>query len=667
MRFRMSKLIPGIAAILALTLVPPQLAAQNTGRLTGQARSTDGRLLSDVQISLAGTTLGAITNAEGRYVLLNVPAGIYQVNAQIIGYATQRHTDIRVEPGGTTTLDFTMSTQVLALAELVVTGTVDPTEGVKLPFTVGRISAENMAIPTTNSALASLAGKVAGVSVIAGSGQPGSGVSLLLRTPTSATRSNSPMYVVDGVILSSTIGVTSADLESMDIESVEVVKGAAAASLYGSRAAAGVIQITTKRGGGLAIDQTQIKVRTEYGTSQLPRLFPVSQHHHYLQNPDGTWVDADSGLPTTARDNRALDPDGFMDNPYQTPIYDNIDGILNAGGFLLNTVSVAKNSLSTNFLASISNYDEEGVLKEHDGFQRRSFRLNVDHRIGDAVSIAMSAFHSRASQDDLEGNPWRQVLMEWEPDVELGRKRCQDPLHDGLWYCQVADSSVNLSDPVYLQAATLDVDERARTLISGDIRVRPMRGLSLNGNLSYDRGDINYENYSSKALPPPPWSDTPTQGSYSLQHERTNTLNGFLSATYTRGFGPLTTRTTVRGLFERENETNIIASASDLAVVDVKDLDVGINQSVGSSFQESRANAYLAQVGLDWEGKYIVDVLGRRDESSLFGPQARTNDYYRFATSYRMGEESWWPFESITEFKLRYARGTAGGRPNFSD
>ncbi|MEK9501064.1 SusC/RagA family TonB-linked outer membrane protein [Gaopeijia maritima] len=666
MNSRLSKLLTGVLAAAVVAFGPTAAAAQNTGQLTGQVVATDGRLLADVQISIQGTALGTLTNEEGRYVLLNVPAGVHQVNAQIIGFATQNQTNVRVAAGETTTVDFSMPTQVLAIEELVVTGTVDPTEGVKLPFTVGRISSENMAIPTTNSALASLSGKVAGVNVVAGSGQPGTGVSILLRTPTSATRSNSPMYIVDGVVLSG-IGTTSSDLESMDIESVEVVKGAAAASLYGSRAAAGVIQITTKRGAGLGIDQTQLKVRTEYGQSQVPRLFPLAERHHYLQNADGTWVDADSGLPTTARDNRALDPDGFMDNEYQTPVYNNIDGIVNPGGFLINTVSVAKNSLSTNFLASVTNYDEEGSLKEHDGFQRRSFRLNVDHRIGNDFSVSMSAFHSRSERDDLEGNPWRQVMMEFEPDVELGRKRCVDPLHDGLWYCQVPDSSVTLSDPVYLQAATDDSDARARTLLSGDIRWRPLQGLSLNANLSYDRGDITRELYASKELPPPPWSDTPTLGSYSISNEQANALNGYLSATYTRAFGALTTRTTVRGLFEREEELNTSAAASDLAVVGVQDLDVGINQSVGSSFVEERANAYLAQVGLDWDGKYILDVLGRRDESSLFGPDARENDYYRVAASYRMGEESWWPFESITEFKLRAAQGTAGGRPNFSD
>ena len=203
MRYRRSKLSPGIAAFLALAMLPLGLAGQQTGQITGRTIDSEGNPLADVQISLEGTTLGTLSNADGRFLLLNVPVGVYQVNAQRIGFGERSHTDIRVVAGGQTVVDFTMTTQVLALQELVVTGTVDPTEGVKIPFTVGRVNTENMAVSQTGSALKALTGKIAGVSVVQGDGQPGNGVSILLRTPTSATRNNNPMYVVDGVILGS--------------------------------------------------------------------------------------------------------------------------------------------------------------------------------------------------------------------------------------------------------------------------------------------------------------------------------------------------------------------------------------------------------------------------------------------------------------------------------
>ena len=136
----------------------------------------------------------------------------------------------------------------------MITGVVDPTAGTKVPFTVGRVTKEDMPVPPTN-AIASIQGKVAGVAIVPPA-QPGDGISIQLRTPTSINKSNSPLFVVDGVILSN-VDASSADLNSLDIESIEVVKGAAGASLYGSRAANGVIQIRTARGNGTRARQTQ--------------------------------------------------------------------------------------------------------------------------------------------------------------------------------------------------------------------------------------------------------------------------------------------------------------------------------------------------------------------------------------------------------------------------
>jgi len=655
---RRSNLSRGFLVLLLTALGFGSLAAQ-TGRITGRIVDSDGQPLSDVQISLDDTNIGTLSNQEGRYLLLNVPVGIYTVTAQLIGYATRHATNVRVTADEQAIVDFTMPMKALVMEELVVTGTVDPIEGIKVPFTVGKVSTENMAVPTTQSALASIQGKVAGVQVVRGSGQPGQGVNILLRTPTSVERSNTPMFVVDGVILSSTIGGTTVDLESLDIESVEVVKGAAAASLYGSRAASGVIQITTKRGDHLAMDQTQIKVRSEMGTSQLPHKIPTSRKHHYLQAEDGTWVDADGNQ--VSRTARVIDPNGFMDNPYRTPLYDNFDAVFDPDLFHINTISVAKNSLSTNFLASFTNYDERGNYPGNEGFQRRSFRLNVDHRIGDDFNVSASAFHSRSVQDDLESDPFWDLLVEFEPDIDLSRK------DENGQYLQVPDSTLPAESPLFQEAVSDDFDNRTRTLISTDVRWRPLTGISLNSNVSYDRGHVFYDNYRPKGIPPGPNDLEASRGWMMHQHSQSNALNGYVSGTYTRAFGPLTTRTTLRAVLERERYDYTVAESENMAVIDVRDLDIGIDRDVGSSVTEIRSTGYLAQVGLDWNGKYIVDILGRRDGSSLFGPDARWNNYYRVATSYRMAQEPWWPFAGINEFKLRYAIGTAGGRPSFSD
>ena len=162
--------------------------------------------------------------------------------------------------GQTTTVNVQLEESVLSMQQLVVTGVTDPTAGIKLPYTVSRIDSMQLQVPTANSAIAALQGKVAGVNIIKGSGRAGAGVNILLRSPTAFEGSNTPLFVIDGVIIASDVGglPTTGDIESSDIESIEVIKGAAAASLYGSRAAAGVISIKTNRGAGGPNNQTRV-------------------------------------------------------------------------------------------------------------------------------------------------------------------------------------------------------------------------------------------------------------------------------------------------------------------------------------------------------------------------------------------------------------------------
>src|SRR5690606_27836038 len=136
--------------------------------------------------------------------------------------------------------------QSITLQELVVTGVAEATPKAKLPFTVERVGSEKLVVPHASAATA-LQGKVAGVAVVQGSGRPGEPPAFLLRGAKSISasgRSQEPLYVVDGAILTGAL----TDFDALDIESIEVIKGAAAASMYGSRAANGVVQIRTKRG-----------------------------------------------------------------------------------------------------------------------------------------------------------------------------------------------------------------------------------------------------------------------------------------------------------------------------------------------------------------------------------------------------------------------------------
>lgn len=274
-----------LAAFLTLSAGPP-LAAQQPSSFQGTIRSTEGTPIAGALVYVDGTRHGGTTNRNGRYQILNVPPGMYTLIAQSIGYATVRREQVALGAGEIVTTDFEMRTLVLTLSEVVVTGVTEATTRASIPFVVARVGREEMVVPPKN-AIASLQGRVAGANVIPGE-QPGSGVSILLRTPTSINRSTTPLFVVDGVIMTE----SSADLSTLDIESVEVVKGAAAASLYGSRAASGVVQIRTARGGSLPMDQTRFTLRSEYGSSDIPHPIKFAEYHNFQMNAQGEFLDA---------------------------------------------------------------------------------------------------------------------------------------------------------------------------------------------------------------------------------------------------------------------------------------------------------------------------------------------------------------------------------------
>ncbi|MEX2610682.1 MAG: SusC/RagA family TonB-linked outer membrane protein [Gemmatimonadota bacterium] len=651
-----------LAAALGLALsAPAPLTAQETGTITGAVTDSEtGQPLQGVQVFLPGTQLGFPTGENGRFLIQNVPAGTYRVQTQLIGYTSETQRDVVVPAGGTVEVNFELGQSVLSIDNVVVTGVSDPIEGVKIPFSVGRISEQDLkAVPAT-SALNSLQGKVAGVNMIQGTGQPGNEASIMLRTPTSIENEQAPMIIVDGVIMSSTMeyGGSTVDLESLDIQDVEIVKGAAAASLYGSRAAAGVINITTSRGQGLALDQTRISGRAEIGRSTSPK-FEYNKHHRWVVNENGDFTDYDGNV--VPREERVPDFDLFYDNPYKQ-IYDNLSGLYQPGAYMNGALNLSHNAASSNFLASVNRLDEEGSLAAPSGFVRNSGRLNLDHRLADDFSFAVSTNYSRSVQNDLSGTSFWNMYM-WPVDINLN---VRDPA-TGL-FPQQPDSTYNSEHPFWNAQTRESEDRRTRTLISGDARYNPFSWLSMSGNASYDRSEIFDYRYTAKGIPQSIDNDDPNPSSGSLARDAqlTDNYNGYLSVNGIWQLGDLTLRNTARGLFEREKRDRFSASGSNLGIPGIEDLSVAMNQSVSSSLIEIRANGFSLNTGADYAGKYIGDFLVRRDGSSLFGPEERWQTYYRAAGAWRMSEEAWWPFEALSEFKPRAAIGTAGGRPGFS-
>lgn len=651
--------------VLLALAAAPGAAQTGGGRITGTVvDSTSNQPVVGVQVTVSNTRLGAVTNAEGRYTVPAVPAGTYTVEARRIGFAPGRRAGVAVAEGAAVTVDFRLAAAALRLQQVVTTGVVDPTAGTRTPFTVGRVDAEQLPVPPTN-AVEALAGRVAGATVVSG-GQPGSGLDVQLRTPASINKSNRPLVVVDGVILAQNVDDPTADLNSLDIESVEVVKGAAAASLYGSRASNGVIQIRTRRGAGIAEGRTTVNVRSEFGFNTLQSPLEFSRYNAYLVE-NGEYVDAAGAVVPRTR--RVFRPAGtrFQDQPYPGGTFDPLNDFFEAGRFTQNSVTLARNQGATNFLLTLSNQGSGGVVLDNGGYTRNDARVNLDHRPLENLSLSVSGYYSASERDDLDDDVFFDLVQQ-APDVDLAQRDSAT----GQYVFEL-DGVSRRPNPLYTLSTQSRATNRTRALGSLATRYAPTSWLSLDANASYDRADRESDFFQDRAVR----SANPSfdaVGGISQLLAQTTAYNGSVSANVLGRTGALTARSSVRALLEREENERVGVRGSDLLVPGVRNLN-GVRSRLpagddfldGAPYSNIRTNSYIGTTGLEYGGRYIVDALVRRDGSSLFGPEERYQTYYRGSVAWRMAAERWWPLAQINEFKPRLSRGTAGGRPSFRD
>lgn len=243
--------------VLAL-LAASGLSAQQTGTIQGTVfNAMTQEPVAGAQVFLPGTSLGALSNSSGRYLIQNVPAGTHTVRVEIIGFSPHEG-EVVVPAGGMVSQDFRLNTSAIALDEVVVTGQGREVSRREIGTSIAAVNTENIEMGPVKSMSDLLQGRAPGVNLLSGGGKVGQGSKLVLRGPGSFSQSIEPVIYVDGIRIdnSTASGVFTGgtswsgldDINPADVERIEIVKGAAAATLYGTEASAGVIQIFTKRG-----------------------------------------------------------------------------------------------------------------------------------------------------------------------------------------------------------------------------------------------------------------------------------------------------------------------------------------------------------------------------------------------------------------------------------
>ena len=664
------------AAIVCLPTVlsaqaspPPSTSQARRSRIAGTITDAASKQpLAGVNVFVVGTPITATTGPDGRYVFASAPTGIFTIEAKRLGFGAQRFDNVRLVADSVITLNFVMSVAATRLNEVTVAGTMDPVSVAKSTIAVDKLTSENFPVPPTTSAAGALAGKVAGVAITRASGAPGSGVNIVLRTPISGITQDgttpSPLFVVDGIFLNQGQSVTTQDVEAMDIESIEVIKGAAAASLYGSRAAAGVIAITTRRGRGLALGTNQFQVRAEQGVDQFQDRLDKNQYHPFRQDQQGNWLDANNAVVPRAQ--RALTASGFMDQPFRGTTYDHATLFFQPGQFNTQQFQVQGNSAASNYNMAYTRNSNPGILENNEGYTRHTLRLNVDSRVNEKLNVGVSMNHTRGVQDVSApsfGNFYR-----IDTDVNL-RERSPFPSTNGFPYVIVPDSVTLFENPLYTQFRADNVVTRSRTLLNVNGAYRPTSWFSLSADANYDRGDNNQVTYTPRGTPLVTTSGGLSPSLGSLVENNAGNGGWIFTGTgsLTKGIGDLTVRLSQRGEARRETNNSLTTTGTQFSTEGLKAMSQATVRTTTNSTTDYRVLGSITSLGLSFKERYIGDFLVRREGNSLFGRATRWNTFGRASAAWLLSEEGWFPFEDFNSFKLRYSYGVTGLNPAFSN
>lgn len=693
-----------LAGLTVAGLLPGSaLLAQQAGSVAGTVTDAASlRPVAEARVFIAGTNFQVFTDEEGGYLLTGLPIGEVEVSLERLGFGSAAGT-VQLMAGETATLDFGLEVSAVALDELVVTAT-----GLQRRRELGNAAVAiqvdeelERAAPVTLTNL--LQGRAAGVQVLQSSGTVGTGSAIKIRGSGSISLNNTPLIYIDGSRVSNDLnsgpGVggqnTSRlnDLNLEDIESVEIVKGPSAATLYGAEAAAGVIRITTKRGRSGLSEWTY---RSEWGvrwdTTDWPNsvwnprsffeeVYDVSELFPRGQIPEGVHFAA---IPDTLYALNLLGEGVSGETVYGTPWRTGAEQTY--GASLRGGLDNVTYFLSGEFT------DQEGTLETNENLQR-SLRANFDLVPSENVSLGISAGYTN-SQVSLPENdnsafgyigvgmlsfPWEAPVR--RTDLTIGGEWTTCPIayeiHRALVAAGFATSLESVTDdecadnPFFGERTFEDIG----TLVSSQ-RIERITGSATLDYTPFDfvtaRGTVGYDQFSDQTGflvpvdPDLPFNDA-SRGLRSIGQDlnRLLTLEGNVNATF--DLTPeLRSITSVGAQFFRQKFEATGATGTTLPP-GAKTASSAVRTEGFESVGETRTLGLYIQEQIEYRDRLFFTPALRFDDSSAFGENLGREAYPRFMASYVVSEEDWFdgvvPGNFVESLRVRAAWGESGKQP----
>jgi TonB-dependent starch-binding outer membrane protein SusC len=614
--------------LVRLTLMPGVVGAQLT--VTGRVTDEAGRALAGAHLGIEGSGIVAFANDTGGYRLV-VPdprVGMVLV-VRLIGYKPAR--EPLAQTTGTLSRDFQLVRDVLQLSEVVVTATRGEAERSTLGTSIATVAGDQLALAGTAQLDAALAGKVSGALVQQASGTPGGGTSVRIRGLSTLSRSAEPLYIVDGVMVDNSStqlidlgGYSSnrlADLDPNDIERVEIVKGAAAAALYGSRANDGVVQIFTKRG---RAGSPRASYRVAFESADVERRLDVNTAP----------VDA-TGNPVTRFD-------------YQ-------DAIFRRAPRVSTSLSLSGGDEHTTFFVSGALDDQDGVVRGSD-YRRQNVRVNLDRSISERLKVALSSsyIHSEANvvpNGGLTSNFGVLTNFFFTPNsYRLFRDETTGQFPNGFQFANPLEIIANWRAP----------QEIDRFIGGFQATATPLERLTIAYRLGYDA----YTENEQQLVPRNSSAPALVTGLAISATNRARLLNSDVDVSYVTQATPGVRLTHGVGMnFQSQEFDIVVARAEDLALL--TETVKGSRQFSSDSIDRRRTLGFYAQERIGIHDRLFLTASLRSDASSAFGREERQQWFPKVGLSLSLSEFPFWQrwAGAVSRVRLRGGFGYSGGQP----
>ncbi len=659
-----------------LLLALNMLAAFTFGqvRITGKVSSPSGASTESVSVTVKGTKAGTLADATGSYSFTApLTPGKYTLVFNGIGFQEQQ-VALTVGTEKSYTVDVQLSDKVSKLDEVVVTGNSAGTTRRGLGSYISSVKSDELTKGASGNILASLQGKTAGAQITQNSGDPAGGVSVRLRGISSISSSSEPLYIVDGVIVNnSTNRVTNTssnydgtnfignigqsrmvDINPSDIERVEVLNGAAAAAIYGSRANAGVVQIFTKKGKSGA---PVISFSTNYMASSLRKKLDVNRAPIKFGGPtDGPGAVTQDILTPTLTTTTAV-----TRYDYQDYIFRNANGSDN-------NLSISGGTDKTKYFISGSYFYNQGIIPNTD-FQRYSFRSNIDQVLNKwaSVSLGLNYVNSTANEKP-DGNSFFSPMN----SVTIIGNFHNIWARDALGNIQAVGER-GRANPVSVIEDIKQKQSTSRVIASLGLKLKPMKHLTVD----YTMGIDNYAQNGTTYIPPFAYNVStafygggstldPTQNGYSSTGNNSFfAINHDVTATYNVDITSKINSVTQVG-FSQQYEKNNYALLQGRGLAPFVQTVNGastILPGVDDRSEISVSGTYVQQ-NFKYRNQLFLTGAVRVDGSSVFGTDQRNQTYYKASGSYVVSGTDFWSKLGVSKWwdvlKARIAYGESG-------